>query len=390
MNNLTALIKKSRWLLPCLLLYFFIVFQLQAQCPPYPRAYDQVYICQNGDAVELGQKSSIHNPVRFTFNPLPSEVTMRLNFGDGNGWHFFNSDPPSMIEVTFPSEGQYLFQWQISHGIETCCDNNGEPYLVWTINEGSEWFQPNANAGVDYGDFQPAPYAGIISKPFTPPGGDPIVAQGIVSVLYANPDQQMRKPFILVEGFESSAAADPNPLPLLFLQNPTCSANISVPAIAPVSSIRIPTCGVPHDPHDDEFKQPGSDCILATGMTPNSPTVDEQFHLGSYMMRYDNFDAAIEALRPVAALWQPEMSTYTSNCQQYIKVSKAFIDANDASNLPRSGAAPKQAQASGSLLIIPNPANSVAIMHLSDEEHQLNVWDAQGRLVLQTSATGNS
>jgi len=191
-------------------------------------------------------------------------------------------------------------------------------------------------------------------------------------------------------GFESSAAADPNPLPLLFLQNPTCSANISVPAIAPVSSIRIPTCGVPHDPHDDELKQPGSDCTLATGMTPNSPTVDEQFHLGSYMMRYDNFDAAIEVLRPVAALWQPEMGTYSSNCQQYIKVSKAFIDANDASNLPRSGAAPKQAQASGSLLITPNPANSVAIMHLTDEEHQLNVWNAQGRLVLKTSATGNS
>jgi len=41
------------------------------------------------------------------------------------------------------------------------------------------------------------------------------------------------------------------------------------------------------------------------------------------------------------------------------------------------------------LLIIPNPANSVAFMHLSGEEHQLNVWDAQGRLVLQTSATGN-
>jgi len=180
------------------------------------------------------------------------------------------------------------------------------------------------------------------------------------------------------------------PLPGNYTESDLLSAQAAVPAIAPVSSIRIPTCGVPHDPHDDEFKQPGSDCTLATGMTPNSPSVDDQFHLGSYMMRYDNFDAAIEALRPVAALWQPEMSTYTSNCQQYIKVSKAFIDANDASNLPRSGAAPKQAQASGSLLITPNPANSVAIMHLTDEEHQLNVWNAQGRLVLKTSATGNS
>ena len=52
------------WLLACLLLAFSQT--LFAQCPAYPRAMDQVFVCYDPaeKTVKLDPAATIHNPVR--------------------------------------------------------------------------------------------------------------------------------------------------------------------------------------------------------------------------------------------------------------------------------------------------------------------------------------
>jgi len=140
---------------------------------------------------------------------------------------------------------------------------------------------------------------------------------------------------------------------------------------------------------------PGSECPLAVAgqeQNTNDPIlVHEQFHLGTFLMKRDSVEAAVEAFRPVAALWQPNMSGLSDNCQQYIQVAKAFVDASDASSpgLPRPGA-DRADITPDKLLIAPNPADNTALVSLRSNDVRVSVWDTHGMLIHQGNVTANT
>lgn len=185
---------------------------------------------------------------------------------------------------------------------------------------------------------------------------------------------------------------DPNPATEIFLMDsPICTLLQVAPLLTPFSSMdRL--CILEQRPESFETPFPGSECMLSVGNesgTASSTKVHEQFHLGTFLMKTDSVEAGIEALRPVSALWQSDLSGYPENCQQYIQVAKAFVDAIDQNipDLPRPGNDRKQVSSSENLLIAPNPAGSHALLMLPATAHQIRVWDAQGKLCLEASAS---
>ena len=149
-------------------------------------------------------------------------------------------------------------------------------------------------------------------------------------------------------------------------------------------------CGPVEHPGDLSLAKLGTECTINTANTPGKPiTVHEQFQRGTFLLREENFDEAIAALRPVASLWQPDMTTFSDNCQQYIKVARAFVDGNDASGPRHSSGDWSQSNKSDRLLIAPNPASNAAILYMPEENYQFKIWDLQGRLIQQATASGN-
>jgi hypothetical protein len=186
---------------------------------------------------------------------------------------------------------------------------------------------------------------------------------------------------------------DPNPAGEILLthNNSNCQVNIAVPSFLPFAS-RDPLCILEQRPSSFATPFPGSECMLSVGTetgTGNPIRVHEQFHFGTFLMKADSVEAGIEALRPVAALWQPDLSAYPDNCQQYIRVAKAFVDASD--NIPpdfqRPGGERTQAVSLETLLIFPNPTNNFALLQLTAAEYQVRVWNTQGKLCHQAIAS---
>lgn len=185
---------------------------------------------------------------------------------------------------------------------------------------------------------------------------------------------------------------DPLPQSSVFLQNAACTANIAAPVFAPFGS-KNPVCAPEERPSSFANPFPGSECMVVVGIggPSNSPVrVHEQFHLGTYLMRADSVAEGIEAMRPVAALWQADLNGFSDNCQQYIRVAKAFVDASDSSGpgLPRPGGERAPSPEWGNLLIAPNPASQLALLHLPEIDQQVRVWDARGNLCHQAAAFG--
>ncbi|MDO8365652.1 MAG: T9SS type A sorting domain-containing protein [Saprospiraceae bacterium] len=184
---------------------------------------------------------------------------------------------------------------------------------------------------------------------------------------------------------------DPMPLDFLFLLDPACSTSVAAPILLPLASRNV-FCPLDQRPESFATPFPGSECMLSVGSggtTGNPIRVHEQFHLGTFLMKSDSVEAGIEAMRPVAALWQAEMSGFPDNCQQYIRVAKAFVDASDSNlpDLPRPGGERAKASTAGSLVIVPNPANNSALLQLQSAEYQVRVWDTQGKLCHQATAS---
>ena len=171
----------------------------------------------------------------------------------------------------------------------------------------------------------------------------------------------------------------------------SCQVNIATPVFQPFNS-KDPICILEQRPASFTVPFPGSECMLPVGNgsgTGNPILLHEQFHLGTFLMKADSVEAGIEVLRPVAALWQPNLTGYPDNCQQYIRVAKAFVDASDnmLPGLQRPGKERNQTASSKALVIMPNPASNSALMQLPSGEHQVKVWDAYGNLRLTATAS---
>lgn len=187
---------------------------------------------------------------------------------------------------------------------------------------------------------------------------------------------------------------DPNPLAFLFLQDANCANNIAAPVLSPFGS-KFPICTSDGVPPNFALPLPGSECPMPVAgqeqNTSNPIAVHEQFHLGTFLMKIDSVQEAIDAMRPVAALWQSDMSGLSDNCQQYIQVAKAFVDASDASSpgLPRPGADRANA-APDQLNIAPNPADNTALISLGTHDVRVSVWDFHGKIIHQGTVTTNT
>lgn len=196
------------WL--CLL---FFLHSLTAQvefCPPYPRMADQSYFCfevENGGVIlKLEQSASLYNTVKFvfpSFTPHPAiKVTyLNVNFGDGMGPRAITSG--STVNITYSSPGRYPVTWE--GGV---LGGSGTLPIV-----GSKIFQSNQNSNFTYPVPAPDDIWDELSGTFTPPAttgypsgspyNAPTTAGGLVNIRYANPaDPVLRKPFILLEGFD--------------------------------------------------------------------------------------------------------------------------------------------------------------------------------------------
>ncbi|MCE7925327.1 MAG: T9SS C-terminal target domain-containing protein [Haliscomenobacteraceae bacterium CHB4] len=188
--------------LVCLLLAFLLSLALHSQCPSYPRRIDECFVCVDGDAqLEFQQRAFIHNPVRFNFGAFPADITLTIDFADGLGP--VTVAPSTIRTVTYPTSStptQYSLAW-------TTLRPNGAGAT------GTQTIQTNFNTGINYSDYLPhESLSNLNGNTYSPPAGNayppgspfnsPTSAGGMVHVLYANPDHQLRKPFILVEGFD--------------------------------------------------------------------------------------------------------------------------------------------------------------------------------------------
>ncbi|GAB4499089.1 MAG: hypothetical protein OHK0019_35620 [Saprospiraceae bacterium] len=176
---------------------------------------DQVFVCYDGvnNTLSFEQNATLHNPIRFTFPTFLPDVTVSFNAGDGLGASTVVDN--EIRSVTYAAPGQYQLWWAVSwiSGYEN--DPLGNPVPIISAKTGLFTFQTNFNQDVNYNNFLPDQTWNeptFVGQTYTPPAGNaypagspfnaPVTADGIVQILYANPDHQMRKPFILVEGFD--------------------------------------------------------------------------------------------------------------------------------------------------------------------------------------------
>lgn len=210
MKNLTVHLPVGWGAIFCLLFTFSYHTRAQTiSCPAYPRDLDEVFICLqtpgSNQAVKLDNNVSIHNPVRFVFpsfllNPSMTVTELKVDFGDGNGLQIISSGETKTI--VYPAAGQFDLNWMVRF------NNN---FLLTFYGESA--FQLSFNNDVNYSNFRPdETWADITGASYTPPSGNfyppgsPFneagAGGGLVHILYGNPEKELRKPFILVGGFD--------------------------------------------------------------------------------------------------------------------------------------------------------------------------------------------
>ena len=216
MKKITTHRTVSGWPLFCLLFtcYHALLSAQVTLCAPYPRQLDQAYICFVVDnsneyheiTLKLDQRATVHSPVRFVFpsftlSPTLAVQSLSVDFGDGLGMRSISSG--SSVSVVYASGSQATLSWSMTIA------QNGTPLNTYL---GTLTYQCNSNSSINYNSEQPDETWGDMSgNSFTPPvgaypSGSPYAASatagGLVHIRYANPDHKMRKPFILVEGFD--------------------------------------------------------------------------------------------------------------------------------------------------------------------------------------------
>lgn len=221
-----------------------------------------------------------------------------------------------------------------------------------------------------------------------PQGG---MTAGHVRICYelkaAGGSNLMRNNFWGISNGSGTPDVDQTPLNFLSLLKANCVDVEAIPQLTPVDS-KNPMCLVDERPPSFKDAFPGSECSVSVSEGGvSTASVHEQFHFGAFLLKADSVQEAVEVLRPVAALWQEDLSGFPENCQQYIQVAKALVDGSDNSlpdgDLPRPGGDRTQKVSSDQLLIAPNPAYGSTLVYLSEASSQLSVWDANGTLMHQ-------
>jgi hypothetical protein len=183
----------------------------------------------------------------------------------------------------------------------------------------------------------------------------------------------------------------PQPMPQNFMdiRRANCTIPVTVNTFPPAAS-------PPYACLDDEFtssnsfvgKGPEADCNVTI---PGGSTIGlgEAWHSAYQQLRLEDFEAAEASFQPVADLWQPDLSSYASNCQLYIQVAKAIVDgANGGDQLRPSG--DRNTDLEKLVYTNPNPATGQLNVAFPDGPCMLRVYDSYGRLLHQAQAFGGT
>jgi hypothetical protein len=184
---------------------------------------------------------------------------------------------------------------------------------------------------------------------------------------------------------------DPAPGPFISLLNSTCEKISVVEIITPRPATIPDFCPVEGKPGNFGINEPQTDCTTGiNALTGEERSVNWQWHEAYYQLKTEPLsELGVDLFRPVADLWQPDLSSYSDNCQQYIATARAIVDGVDDAMGMDTGARPSERKnaslwkSSISLKVAPNPAQESVNIILPFNTVHLTVMDMNGRVVLQ-------
>jgi Secretion system C-terminal sorting domain len=190
---------------------------------------------------------------------------------------------------------------------------------------------------------------------------------------------------------------DPAPAPFISLLTVTCDNVAAIGAITPRPATIPDFCPVEGKPGNFGINEPKTDCTIGTkavtgiyAVTGEEKSVNWQWHEAYYQLKTEPLsELGVDLFRPVADLWQPDLSSYSDNCQQYIATARAIVDGLDDAMGMDTGARPSERKnaalwkSSISLKVAPNPAQESVNIILPFNTVHLTVMDMNGRVVFQ-------
>jgi hypothetical protein len=184
---------------------------------------------------------------------------------------------------------------------------------------------------------------------------------------------------------------DPAPAPFISLLNVTCSSVAAVGVIIPRPATLPDFCPVEGKPGNFGRNEPNTDCTTGiNALTGEERSVNWQWHEAYYQLKTEPLsELGVDMFRPVADLWQPNLGSYSDNCQQYIATARAIVDGVDDAMGMDTGAIPSERKnaalwkSSISLKVAPNPAQEAVNIISPPNTVQLTVVDMNGRIVFR-------
>jgi hypothetical protein len=188
-----------------------------------------------------------------------------------------------------------------------------------------------------------------------------------------------------------STVFDLAPEPFISLLTVNCDGVAAVGAINPRPATVPDFCPVEGKPGNFGNNEPQTDCTTEiNALTGEERSVNWQWHEAYYQLKTEPLsELGVDLFRPVADLWQPDLSSYSDNCQQYIATARAIVDGVDDAMGMDTGARPSERKnaalwkSSISLKVAPNPAQESVNIILPFNTVHLTVMDMNGRVVFQ-------
>jgi hypothetical protein len=146
----------------------------------------------------------------------------------------------------------------------------------------------------------------------------------------------------------------------------------------------------PNDCIPDEFAGPtypgaGTEAECNVSVSGEASVLGEVWHTAYQQLRLENFEAAEAGFQPIADLWSADLSSYSTNCRQYIQVARAIVDGAGQGSAPRSKEQANNVRPAVS--INPNPSAGLVNIALPEVICKIRIWDTYGKLVHETSAS---
>lgn len=188
----------------------------------------------------------------------------------------------------------------------------------------------------------------------------------------------------------NSTINTPPPAGCFVVNSPNNVALLRIPVVLEMPS----TCPIPPDVPD-----PGGSGNFACPPPPNSGIngkLHEQFFKGYKQFTIDaegtgEFNASNALFKPLSDISDVFANAMTGDCKSFVLASQAFVPGNPT---PLDGEGDNRSvsttNAQAYLFASPNPTNGLLNVVFPDESCSLRAFDAFGRLVLETQASGGT